>query len=207
MTSSFKLSSHSAWNRLNMRQLLTLTGAFVIICLATGCSTMKTDYVSSYLQEIAVNPGSDLGSGSVKEKQALERFKVFYGNLNEASVKQLVPELYAKDAYFNDTLKTVRGRAAIEEYMLETAGNTQLVNAQVLDVAKSGSDYYLRWVMDVRLKNYKKDEVLRSIGITHLRFDEDGKIILHQDYWDSTAGFFEHLPVLGGVLRWIKTKF
>jgi hypothetical protein len=42
--------------------------------------------------------------------------------------------------------------------------------------------------------------------MTMLRFDGEGRVVLHQDFWDPAAGFYEHLPVLGGVLRWIKSK-
>jgi hypothetical protein len=42
--------------------------------------------------------------------------------------------------------------------------------------------------------------------MTLLRFDKQGRVVLHQDFWDSSAGFYEHLPVLGGVMRWIKSK-
>jgi hypothetical protein len=45
---------------------------------------------------------------------------------------------------------------------------------------------------------------IQSIGISHLRFNANNKIILHQDYWDSMQGFYQHLPIIGGVLRWIK---
>ena len=49
-----------------------------------------------------------------------------------------------------------------------------------------------------------QDIDIQSIGISHLRFNADNKIIVHQDYWDSMQGFYQHLPIIGGVLRWIK---
>jgi hypothetical protein len=42
--------------------------------------------------------------------------------------------------------------------------------------------------------------------VTLLRFDRAGRVVLHQDFWDPAAGFYEHLPVLGPVLRWIKSQ-
>jgi hypothetical protein len=41
--------------------------------------------------------------------------------------------------------------------------------------------------------------------MSHLRFNNEGKIILHQDYWDSMQGFYQHIPIIGGVLQWIKS--
>ena len=43
-------------------------------------------------------------------------------------------------------------------------------------------------------------------GMTHLRFDGDGKITSHRDLFDAAEGFYEALPVIGGVLRAIKRR-
>ncbi len=60
--------------------------------------------------------------------------------------------------------------------------------------------------MDIRFKNYNQGRIARSVGISHLRFDTEGKIILHKDFWDAAGGLYEYLPVLGGVMRWIKSR-
>ena len=36
--------------------------------------------------------------------------------------------------------------------------------------------------------------------------DGDGKIVLHRDYWDAASGLYEYLPVVGGLIRWIKGR-
>ena len=41
--------------------------------------------------------------------------------------------------------------------------------------------------------------------MTQLRFNSDGLVVLHQDYWDSAGGFYDHLPVVGGLLAWIRS--
>ena len=40
-----------------------------------------------------------------------------------------------------------------------------------------------------------------------VRFDAQGRVVLHQDFWDATAGVFEHVPVVGTAIRGIKAKF
>jgi hypothetical protein len=42
--------------------------------------------------------------------------------------------------------------------------------------------------------------------MTHLRFDRDGRVIYHQDYWDSGSALFEKIPVLGGGIRAVKKR-
>lgn len=137
-------------------------------------------------------------------EQGVQRFKAFFEHVTAESVRQKGPELYAENVWFNDTLKTLRGRQAVESYFLKTLDHVDSFGAVVDDVAVSGTDVYVRWTMDVRFKGAK--EPVRTIGMTLLRFDRDGRVVLHQDFWDSAAGFYEHLPVVGDLLRWIKSQ-
>ena len=52
----------------------------------------------------------------------------------------------------------------------------------------------------------KKNKPINSVGMTHLRFDEDKKIVTYQDYWDGIEGFYRTLPIIGGILEMIRKK-
>ena len=144
--------------------------------------------------------------GSAEEQEALARFADFVGEMTAASMRQKVGQVYAEDAYFNDTLKELVGVAAIEEYMAHSMEATQSVRARVDDVAVSDGNYYVRWTMEIHFKELNKGQVARSVGISHLRFDRSGKIVLHKDYWDAADGLFQYLPVLGRAVRWVKGR-
>ena len=45
-----------------------------------------------------------------------------------------------------------------------------------------------------------------TIGMTLLRFDDAGRVRFHQDFWDSTEGFYRHVPVLGWVLERVRLR-
>jgi len=180
-----------------------------LLLLLVGCASspeVKPDPIQEYLSLLR-EPAAPVPGGEAAARRAVEGFADFYENLSEENVAGKVDRTYSEDVFFYDTLKLVRSRPELSQYMLETARNTESVKATILDVASSGGDYYVRWVMEIRLKKFKKGQTLTSVGVTHLRFDPEGKISLHYDYWDSTAGFFEHVPLVGGVLRWIKSKF
>ena len=138
-----------------------------------------------------------------QEAEAVLRFKKFYKEVTPTTVREQIAGLYAEDVWFNDSLKTLHGRAAVQDYFLKTLQHAEVFQTQVDDVARSGSNYYVRWTMDVRFKGSK--ETIRTIGISHLCFDRSGHVILHQDFWDSTSGFFQYLPVIGGAIRWVKS--
>jgi limonene-1,2-epoxide hydrolase len=164
--------------------------------------------MSSYertLREISeLIPG--VSPNSPEERAAIDRFTDFFSDFSEEKIREKARDFYADDVYFNDTLKEVRGIDALEAYLTESASAVESCHAEVQDVAVSRGNYYFRWVMDIQFKRFKKGQVTRTIGMSHIRFDEQGKVVLHQDYWDSTSGLFIHLPVIGYLIRKIKAR-
>jgi hypothetical protein len=47
-------------------------------------------------------------------------------------------------------------------------------------------------------------------GGSHLKFapDNDGawRITLHRDYWDAAEELYEKLPLVSGLMRWLKKR-
>lgn len=169
----------------------------------TGCGAPRGgDYTTAFQKAAAAAPGAEISAA--EGEAAIGRFRDFFENVTRESIRQKTPDLYAEEVWFNDTLKTLRGRKAVEAYFLKTMDHVDLFKTVVDGVARSGGDFYVRWTMDIRFKGAK--EPVRTIGVSLLRFDSRGRVVLQQDFWDSAAGFYEHLPVLGGVLQWIKSK-
>jgi hypothetical protein len=147
-----------------------------------------------------------VAEGSREEKEAVARFSDFVSDLSEERIRASAPSVYAEDAWLNDTLKTVEGSAAIEEYFVESARATEEIRAQVTGWARSGADFYFRWEMAIRFRKLRRGRTCRSIGMSHVRFDRYGRVAFHQDYWDAAAGLFEHIPILGWMIRKIKAR-
>ena len=145
--------------------------------------------------------------GSVAESDALARFARFFSDFSPDKVERLVDQTYAADVWFNDTLKTLHGRDALRSYLKHSAEAVQSCRVEILDtLSNDRGDYYVRWSMVIRFKRFKPSQDTQTIGMSHLRFDRDGLVSLHQDYWDSTAGLFEHIPLLGAAIRAIKRR-
>jgi hypothetical protein len=43
-------------------------------------------------------------------------------------------------------------------------------------------------------------------GASHVRFASDGRVAYHRDYWDAAEELYEKLPVVGSLMRWLKTR-
>ena len=182
---------HAAW------RVWLAAGLFL-----TACSSGPRDFTGEYHQALEERPGVTLENW-LAGRRAVSGFADLYGDLSPDRVKAKTKQVYAPDAWFNDTIATEVGVDAIEGYLLKTAEGTEVVRAKVQDVAVSGADCYVRWTMEVRTKNLADGQTVTTDGMTHLRFDEGGRIVLHQDFWNPAAGIYQQLPFLGPAIRFV----
>jgi len=140
-------------------------------------------------------------TGSVASMDAgIEHFGSVYSNLAADGVSDAVRELYADTIYFNDTIKTFRDREELADYMGSMSKMLERSKVEIEQVIRDDEDVFVRWSMHFETRAAGRDVHSRSIGMTHLRFDETGQIILHQDFWDPATGIYRHMPVLGYLL-------
>ena len=188
---------------LTLLAVLLLVGGVLVSCQYPNLSRER---VAEFEEAQRLAGGSGPVPGSQAEQEAIARVKDFLSTLSPESVKTKTSLVYAEDAYFNDTLKTLHGAEAIEEYLLKTAETVNSIEVVFEDVARSGPDFYFRWRMDFEAPKLRGGDTLRSIGMTQIRFDADGKVAMHQDYWDSMAGLFEHLPVTNQMAGFVRKR-
>lgn len=184
---------------------VVLTGLFLLAPFVIADTS--GDPVASF-EEVIKETSTIQGPprGTLAEKEAIARFENFLDHLDEKTAREETERVYAPDAYLNDTLKTLHGSTAIRDYFVKTAKGLDGMRVRFDDVAFSGNTYYLRWVMETRMKNLAKGKTVRTIGVTLVRFDSKGRVLVHQDFWDSAQGVWDHVPVVGGVIRWIQSR-
>ena len=158
------------------------------------------------LERTAAAAGTAPAAGSAAEAEAINRFQAFFENMTPEQVRATVDSVYAPNAVLYDTLVLHEGIGQIRPYFIKTAERAKGVRVQVLDVLRNGNDFYLKWSMDIDWSAFKKGKTTRSFGMSHLRFNAQGQVVLHYDFWDAANGFFEHIPIVGHMIRWIKRK-
>jgi hypothetical protein len=146
-------------------------------------------------------------AGSTAEQSALDRFEAFFSQFAGDRVGRLLEQTYAADVWFNDTLKTVRGRDALGRYLHESAAAVEECRVEVLDRTRvQPGEFLLRWRMMIRFRKLRRGIDTWTVGVSHLRFDADGRVAYHQDYWNAADGVYEHVPVLGALIRAVKRR-
>lgn len=142
--------------------------------------------------------------GGETEQAALKRFNEFYAEYSVAAIKAGVREVYAEDAWFGDPFHVVEGIDDIEHYFLVMAEPVEECTFTVDSMQRSGSDYFSRWTMVLKSKAVK-GEPIRAIGMSHVRYNAEGKIVFQQDYWDTSV-MLDRIPVVGFWTRLVKGR-
>jgi SnoaL-like domain len=114
--------------------------------------------------------------------------------------------VYAADAHFKDPFNEVQGLGAIAHvyrHMFEALhGPRFAVTGRVLQ----GRQCFLTWDFQFRFKRFQTATVQTVRGCSHLVLDASGRIAVHRDYWDAAEELYEKIPLLGGLVRWLKKR-
>lgn len=132
--------------------------------------------------------------------QIIERFE----RLTEADLPRLAA-LYTPDARFKDPFNEVQGTAAISAIFTHMFHNLDAPRFEIRDVVVQDAQCFLSWDFRFRMRRFNRQEQCIRGG-SHLLLAEDGRIAVHRDYWDAAEELYEKLPVVGGLMRWLKRR-
>lgn len=183
----------------------------VVAVLLSGCGRVPASLVElnasfdNALESTAPLAATHL-PGSDMERIAFERLERYFAGMTPATVRAQTADVYARDAYLNDTLVGISGARRIEEYFAHTASQAREMRVEFLQRAPAGPDWYVRWRMTVVVDALNDGQPVVTYGVTQFRFDEDGRVLLHKDYWDAGTGLYEHLPVVGGLIQRVRAR-
>lgn len=136
---------------------------------------------------------------------AVERIEAFFTALTPADVARM-GEFYTADVTFKDPFNEVRGLPEVQRiftHMYEALDNPRFViTGRVVD----GAQCFMVWEFRFAFRNFHKgvEQVVR--GGSHLQLAPDGRIASHRDYWDAAEELYEKLPLVGGLMRWLKRR-
>ena len=112
-------------------------------------------------------------------------------------------EFYNKDVIFIDPTQTTIGLDSYiitQEKLIKRCDDVFIeTHAISIDEKKA----FIEWTMGLKIMG--KEFIYP--GITRLIFSDNGLIDEHRDYFDFCGPTFGPLPVLGGFIRWLYSRF
>jgi ketosteroid isomerase-like protein len=126
----------------------------------------------------------------------LDVLVVYFETLTPQSLERL-GDFYAPDARFKDPFNDVQGVAAIRRIFEHMYRQVDAPRFVVTDRLAEGDRAMLVW--NFHFVRRGQPQVIR--GATHLRFANDGKVLIHRDYWDAAEELYMTLPGIGWLMR------
>ena len=137
-------------------------------------------------------------------EENLRSYADFFETLDRDSLTRL-SEVMTEDIRFKDPFNDVTGiedTAKIFSHMFENLGDPRFSVTDFAIASGDPSRGFLLWQLTATLRN----KPYRISGMSEVRISADGRISLHIDHWDAAQQFYEHLPLVGGLLRTIRSR-
>jgi len=134
----------------------------------------------------------------------ITRIVTLFEQLTPADIDRL-GEFYTAGARFKDPFNEVQGVPAIQQVFRHMYASLHEPRFVVRDVIVQGDQCFLSWDFVFRFKRFS-NELQTVRGGSQLQLDPIGLITLHRDYWDAAEELYEKLPLIGGLMRWLKKR-
>lgn len=139
-----------------------------------------------------------------------DKFSDFYANLTVAKLDQL-NKIYTPDVTFIDPVAVHNGMSAVYDYFYKLVNVTEYCQFTIFRFSESHQTtaqahcVAVEWRMDFASKKLLNGKQLSLHGMSML--DISGELIVQQrDYYDMGEMLYEHTPVLGTVVRFLKHR-
>ena len=137
--------------------------------------------------------------------QAVEQLVQFFEQLKPQDLNRLA-DIYAPEARFKDPFNEVQGLAEIERIFAHMFVALDSPHFIVTERIVQDNKCFLAWDFRFHFRRFDTTSWQTVRGGTHLVFNDAGLVTLHRDYWDAAEELYEKLPLVGGLMRWLKRR-
>ena len=134
-------------------------------------------------------------------KDFLEIFK----SLSSENLHRLA-EIYTDDIRFVDPAHEINGLDNLRSYFEKLYANATSVDFDFHEPMRLEQRGYVQWIMHFSHPRLQSGRVIEVPGSSFLHFSDSDKVFHHRDYFDLGSMLYQHLPVLGGVVRSINRR-
>ncbi|WP_430642648.1 nuclear transport factor 2 family protein [Aliivibrio fischeri] len=147
------------------------------------------------------------GSTDMDHSGFIQKFIALYGGLNKHTLHHL-SEIYSSDVQFIDAVHEINGIDELTDYF--THLYTNLIECKftihhvIEDINLSQGEAMLFWTMNYKHPKIGKGKSISVEGVSHIKFND--KVFYHRDFLDMGQMVYEHLPLIGPMVKFIKKR-
>ena len=133
--------------------------------------------------------------------KSLREFKEWFINLNESTLDNIV-SYYDENVFFKDPFNEFNGREKLKKlfiHMFITLKNPHFVFIENIENSK---EIFLTWDF---IFSYK-DKLFKIHGSSHLKLNDEKKIMYHRDYWDVGEELLLKIPIIKSLYGFFQSR-
>lgn len=134
-----------------------------------------------------------------------KRVETFFNHLRLETLDSLT-DFYAADVVFEDPLTRLEGLSALTDYYRAMYKEVLEISFSFSTLVEENEAVMAAWCMRLRTRKLAGQRPIVVEGLSHLRFQGE-KVVYHRDAFDLGAMVYEHIPVLGWLIRLVKSLF
>ena len=127
-----------------------------------------------------------------------------YENLSPDHLSDL-RHIYSEDVCFEDPIHGIQGLDALIENFDKLFRNVEKCRFKFHRSVVSADGIFFSWTMMLQHRRIKPGQIIRVEGASYLKV-RNGKVFYHRDYFDLGAMVYENVPVLGGLVRLLRSR-
>ncbi|MGI9537455.1 MAG: nuclear transport factor 2 family protein [Desulfocapsaceae bacterium] len=135
----------------------------------------------------------------------MKDFLEVFNSLSSDNLHRL-SEIYTDDIHFVDPAHEIQGLDNLRSYFEKLYANVSSVDFDFHEALRVGQSGYVQWIMNFSHPRLSGGHAIEVPGSSFLQFSDDDKVLHHRDYFDLGSMLYQHLPVIGGVVRAINRR-
>ncbi len=136
---------------------------------------------------------------------ASRAYRSYLETLSPATVRKL-DQLAAPGMHYRDPFNDTHGIEPTKQVMIRIFREVDDPRYVVTHAALDGDTCFYRWKFTCRPRVSGRGHPWIIDGITEVRFNDQGKVIEHVDYWDAGHYVYERLPLFGYLIRFLRKR-
>jgi len=136
------------------------------------------------------------------QKIKTEDFAKTYGQFFENIAEDKIDDLNAlckNNIFFQDPFNCFTGIDKFKKVFIHMYKQAKNPKFSIIDISVSDNTAYMKW-------NFLNGK-LKIEGVSEIKFNDEGLVISHIDYWDSASQILIKIPILKYLIRYIMKKF
>lgn len=138
----------------------------------------------------------------------INSFKHYYSHFSSHDMSAL-DEFYSENLVFADPIHQIESLEDVRQYFFSMCDNLTECRFEFVGETIGDSSAWFKWVMHYQHPKLKNNAPLSLTGATYIKFCDTpaGKrISSHEDFYDMGSMLYEHTPILGRCVRWLKQQ-